>query len=211
MFVHVLRVCFGPARLPPRNEQSPRDLPGDGWGGMTASLDPEIARFTSLVDASGPSPSSVVDELRAREADLEEDLRGPSRELARRDQKLIAFEQRDVFGEAVGGSASINTDSTSNTDSTTNTDTDSNATNELSATATPSSSVGGLREEKQHTLREEKRYLRKRIKMYNELTRQLLRVIDRRQTAAEEDICRLEEAMVVCNVSPPPPFCFSPP
>lgn len=176
---------------------------------MTASLDPEIARFTSLVEASGPGPSSVVDELRAREADLEEDLRGPSRELARRDQKLIAFEQLDEFEKGVGGSGTTNTDTnrTGNTDTDDNSNTDTSSsnttTNELSATATtPPSSVGGLTEERRCTLREEKRYLRKRIKMYNELTRQLLRVIDRRQTAADEDICRLEKALVVCNVRP---------
>lgn len=220
---------------------------------MTGSLDSQVAHFTSMIEAVGPSPSSAVDELRALEADLEKEIRGPSRDLERRYQELVALKQRDVFEKRVAvGSAATNTntgaDTDANTPTTTTTDgntttTDGNATttdgntdtnpkakagaktnvdmdtssntgsdtdtnakantdtntnsdtdgSNQSATATRSPSVG--------VLREEQWYLRKRVKVYDELTRRLLRVIDRRQAAADERIRLSEEALVVCNVS----------
>ena len=152
--------------------QSPQLLPGDGWGGLTGGLDPEMARFTSLIDAAGPSPSSVVDELEARDADLEEEVRVRSQDLERRHHEYLASERVDGFEEGVGGCAI-----------TTITNADEQA----------SPSVSGLREEE--------RYLHDRVKMYDELTQQLLRFVDGRQTAADENIRRLEETLVTCNVS----------
>ena len=145
---------------------------------MTGSLDPDMARFTSLIDAAGPSPSSIVKELEARNADQEEEGRGPWQDLERRHQEFLASERREGLEEGVGGSA-ITT--ITNDNSLTNAD----------EQASPS--VSGLREEE--------RYLRDRVKMYDGLTQQLLRFIDGRQTAADENIRRLEETLVTCNVS----------
>lgn len=178
---------------------------------MTESLDSEMAHFTSLVEASGPSPSSVVAELRAREAGLERERCGPSQDLERRNQAMIALERRDVFDNGTGGSATPTPTPTTPTSTTTDGKTNANAntdknnagtktstgpsTNGQSATATARSSPSVF------GLRKEKRYLHKRVKMYDELTRQRLRFIDGRQTEADEGVCRLEQALVVCNVS----------
>ena len=158
---------------------------------MTESLDPEMARITSLVDAAGPSPSSVVSEFETRQADLEkEEGCSPSHELERKIQELVASEWCDGLEEGVGGSATTTTTTNINT----NTNEHSNTSNnEQSTAATSSPSVSGLREEK--------RYLYKRVEMYNGLTEQLLRYIDGRQTAADEHIHRMEEALVACDVS----------
>ena len=167
---------------------------------MTESLDPEMARITSLVDAAGPSPSSVVSEFKTRQADLEkEEGCNPSHELEQKFQELVASELRDGLEEGVGGSATTITPTNTTTTTTTNehsasTNTNFNSSNnEQSTAATSSPSASGLREEK--------RYLYKRVGIYNGLTEQLLRFIDGLQTAADEHIHRMEEALVACDVS----------
>lgn len=126
---------------------------------MTKSLSNEKARIISLVDAAGPSPSSVVVELEARQACLEEEEEcGPSHELELRIQELVSSERREGFEEGVGGSATTttptntstngneqsantNTNTTTDTNTPTNTNDQSTTTNDQSTTTSDQSAT----------------------------------------------------------------------
>eukprot|EP00904_Undaria_pinnatifida_P007784 jgi/Undpi1/4135/HiC_scaffold_16.g07502.m1 len=148
------------------------------WDHSKAAIQSKMNRLTSRIEAAGLSPSAIMDELESKEQSTDKEARVCFLELGRRQKELAATERRDGFA-GLGGSAT-----------TTNTNTcitNANNTNTSSPAVT--------------ALLEEKRYIRGRMKECHKLALDVLRFYDRRQTAADDNISRLQQAFVMCNVS----------
>ena len=160
---------------------------------MGASLNVELERLNARLNAAGPSPSTAVNEIEARRLRQKEEVCPRFQDITNR---LIMIEsgRRDGFARQ-GGSTNANTGATAYTTTTTT------AASSPTATITPptpsTSSLVAASE-----LREEALFLRDRVKMRGELTRDMLEYFDTRQKAVDANIRFLEEALVACKVSP---------
>ena len=148
------------------------------WDHSKQAIDSKMNRLTSRIEAVGLSPSAIMDELELQEQSTDREERVNFLELGRRQKELAATERRDGFAELGGFATTTNTDTCITT-----------AIN----TSTSSPAVSALLEEK--------RYIRERMKECHKLALDVLRFYDRRQTAADDNISRLQQAFVMCNVS----------
>eukprot|EP00904_Undaria_pinnatifida_P007781 jgi/Undpi1/4132/HiC_scaffold_16.g07499.m1 len=157
---------------------------------MGASLNVELERLNARLNAAGPSPSTAVNEIEARRLRQKEEVCPRFQDITNR---LIMIEsgRRDGFARQ-GGSTNANTGATAYTTTTTT------AASSPTATITPptpsTSSLVAASE-----LREEALFLRDRVKMRGELTRDMLEYFDTRQKAVDANIRFLEEALVACK------------
>ena len=148
------------------------------WDHSKAAIQSKMNRLTSRIEAAGLSPSAIMDELESKEQSTDKEARVCFLELGRRQKELAAAERRDGFA-GLGGSATTTNPNTCITNA--------NNTNTSSPAVT--------------ALLEEKRYIRGRMKECHKLALDVLRFYDRRQTAADDNISRLQQAFVMCNVS----------
>eukprot|EP00904_Undaria_pinnatifida_P007790 jgi/Undpi1/4140/HiC_scaffold_16.g07507.m1 len=146
------------------------------WDHSKQAIDSKMNRLTSRIEAVGLSPSAIMDELELQEQSTDREERVNFLELGRRQKELAATERRDGFAELGGSATTTNTDTCITTAITT-------------STSSPAVSA----------LLEEKRYIRERMKECHKLALDVLRFYDRRQTAADDNISRLQQAFVMCN------------